>query len=390
MKEIRSLHRLGAALCLCVLLLLQYLALPVAAASEREEDTQALVLPDAYTHLGEALPEELATLLPEGFLSQDPAEAMTALKQMTGVTAMLHVLLNAIGLHLKEGLSLLSVLMGILLLAAVLRTLSNAVGHTGGKLFSFCMKLSLYVAMLAITAGMIQTVTGYLHQLMQLTSALLPLVGVLYVSGGQVTQAAISEGILVTHLTIMQYIGTQVTPPVCSLCLAMSFFDGLNTQVHTAALSTWIKKTYTSLLGVITFLLSTSLGMQSILAARADTLRMRGVKYAVGNMIPVVGGAISGTLGTVATGVATLRSICGVSGLILLGLLLLPVLVELLLFRQVIHIASVFASMLSCDGEARLLGEMAGLYGYMAAAVSLCSLLTILTLGLLAGGHMVI
>lgn len=39
--------------------------------------------------------------------------------------------------------------------------------------------------------------------------------------------------------------------------------------------------------------------------------------------------------------------------------------------------------MLACDGEAKLLGDMASLYGYLAAAVSVCSVTFVLALGLL-------
>ena len=110
---------------------------------------------------------------------------------------------------------------------------------------------------------------------------------------------------------------------------------------------------------------------------------MRGVKYAVGSMIPVVGGAVAGTLSTVAEGVSALRGLCGVAGIILVALLLLPTLVELLLTRAVIRLAATAASMLSCDGEARILGEIASLYGYLAAAVSICAVTFMTALGIL-------
>ena len=122
---------------------------------------------------------------------------------------------------------------------------------------------------------------------------------------------------------------------------------------------------------------------QSVLAARADTLGMKGLKYAVGNMIPVVGGAVAGTLGSVAAGVSLLRGVCGVSGIILVALLLLPTLVQLLLFRATLQLASAVSTLLGCDGETRLLKDMASLHGYLAAAVAICSVTFILALAFL-------
>ena len=111
---------------------------------------------------------------------------------------------------------------------------------------------------------------------------------------------------------------------------------------------------------------------------------MRGVKYAVGNMLPMVGGAVSGALGTVATGVSLLRGICGTSGIVLMVLLLIPTLVQILLLRSTIRLAASIAALLSCDGEARLLGEMASIHGYLAAAVAMGAVTFIIALSLLA------
>ena len=173
---------------------------------------------------------------------------------------------------------------------------------------------------------------------------------------------------LVTGLTASTY------------CLSLSLLSALGLRYRMEAIGSWVRKAYTGFLGAITFLLSALLGCQSVLSARADSLRMKGIKYAVGNLLPVAGSAVSGSLGSVAAGVDLLRSICGVCGVLLLGLLLLPVLVELLLFRAVIRLASVAATSLDCAADARLLDDVAELYGYMAGAVSLCSVFFILTL----------
>ena len=100
-------------------------------------------------------------------------------------------------------------------------------------------------------------------------------------------------------------------------------------------------------------------------------------------MLPVVGGAVAGSLGTVAAGVSLLRGVCGVSGILLVALLLLPTLVQLLLFRTTLRLASTAAAIMGCEGEARLLTEMASLHGYLAAAVSICAVTFILALYLL-------
>jgi stage III sporulation protein AE len=165
--------------------------------------------------------------------------------------------------------------------------------------------------------------------------------------------------------------------------MSFSLMDALGGRFILAPLCERIKKWYASLLGLVMFLFSLALSTQSVLAGRADSLGMKGVKYAVGNMIPMVGGAVAGTLSTVAAGVTALRGICGVSGIILVALLLLPTLAELLLTRAMLNLAATVAAMLACDGESKLLSEMASLHGYLAAAASICAVVFMIALTLL-------
>jgi stage III sporulation protein AE len=275
------------------------------------------------------------------------------------------------------------VLVGLTLIAAVCGRLREGLGGTGGEMFGFCLRLALYTAMILQTAGMVETVTRYFDRLITLTGGLIPVMGVLYALGGNLGQAAVSGELMQVFLVVLQYISATVTPPVCAVCMSFSLMDALGTRLTLAPLCEQIKKWYASLLGLVMFLLSLALSTQSALMGRADSLGMKGVKYAVGNAIPMVGGAIAGTLSTVSAGVAAVRGICGVSGLMLVILLLLPTLAELLLARAVIRLTATVASMLACDGEAKLLGEMASLYGYLAAAASICAVVFMIALTLL-------
>ena len=155
-------------------------------------------------------------------------------------------------------------------------------------------------------------------------------------------------------------------------------------QIRFAPMGALIKKWYMTLLGFVMFLLGVGLSAQSVLTSTADSLGMKGIKYAVTQMIPVVGGAISGTLGTVGGGIGMLRRVTGISGLILVGLLLLPTLVQLFLFRICYQAGAALASMLGCDSEAGLLNEVSGLYGYMIAAAVICSVVIVLALSVFA------
>ena len=360
---------------------LLWAALPVS--GETDIPQESVTMPPSFGELEEVLPSEITDLLPDGLFSEDTKTALNAAETMTDWRFLLDALLRAVGLGMEDTLGFLFTLLGMIILYSILHALRKSIGGRSGEMLDFCLRLAAFGAIALQTVGMVEAVKTYFDRLGTLMNAMIPVMGALYAMGGNLGQAAANGELLLVFLTVCQWVSTSVTPPVCALCMAFSLMDAFGSSVSLSPLAARVKGGYTWMLGLITFLLSLALSAQSIITSRADTLGMRGVKYAVGQMLPVVGGAVSGTLGTMADGISALRGICGVSGVILLALTLLPTLIRLLLGRLALSWATTFASMLGCDGEAKLIGEMASLYGYLAAAVAICSVLFVLALTLL-------
>ena len=360
---------------------LLWAALPVS--GETDIPQESVTMPPSFGELEEVLPSEITDLLPDGLFSEDTKTALNAAETMTDWRFLLDALLRAVGLGMEDTLGFLFTLLGMIILYSILHALRKSIGGRSGEMLDFCLRLAAFGAIALQTVGMVEAVKTYFDRLGTLMNAMIPVMGALYAMGGNLGQAAANGELLLVFLTVCQWVSTSVTPPVCALCMAFSLIDAFGSSVSLSPLAARVKGGYTWMLGLITFLLSLALSAQSIITSRADTLGMRGVKYAVGQMLPVVGGAVSGTLGTMADGISALRGICGVSGVILLALTLLPTLIRLLLGRLALSWATTFASMLGCDGEAKLIGEMASLYGYLAAAVAICSVLFVLALTLL-------
>lgn len=360
--------------------LLLLIVTPVEAAAS---DTEEVTMPPPYTAIPDTLPSELEALLPDGLFSENAEEALSATSELTDWRYLLNTLGAALGLGLEDTVGLLCVLVGIILLAAVCARLRDGLGSAGGEILGFTVRLTVYTAIAMQTVGALSAVQTYFDRLMALTGGMIPVMGTLYALGGNLGRAAVSSELMLVFLGICQYISTTITPPLCVICTSFSLMDALGVRLTLSPLCDQLKRWYASVMGFVMFLLTLALSTQSLLAGKADTLGMRGIKYAVGNTIPVVGGAIAGTLSSVGVGVELLRSVCGVAGILLVALLLLPTLVKLLLLRATLRLAATVASMLACDGESKLLGDVASLHGYLAAAVSVCSVTFVIALALL-------
>ena len=129
---------------------------------------------------------------------------------------------------------------------------------------------------------------------------------------------------------------------------------------------------------------TTVMAAQSLLASKADNLAGRAAKFALGNMIPLVGSALAGTLGTVSTSVEYIRAVVGVIGVIVIVLILLPTLITLLVTKYVFSLASGAADIIGCSAEGRMISELSGINSFLMASACICSVVLIFMLTIFA------
>lgn len=353
-------------------------------AQEDESATFADQMPEEYTDFLESIPEDIRELLPEGLFSSNSEEVGEGVREMSNFSYLLRTVLSLIGLRIGDCVRILAPVCGLLLLSTVCNALKSSFrSETVGRAFSFCATLVITVSLLTQSYGCIESVTAYFSRLNALTAVILPLMGALYAIGGNVTAAVASSSGLSLYMTVLEELIGKSIVPFCGICMAFALVNALDPTLRTGTLLSTLKKNYTTALTFLMMLLLAMLSAQTTLGARSDTLAMRSVKFAAGNMIPVVGGSVSELLRTVSAGVGYLRGTVGICGVLLLILMLLPTLVELLLLRMTWQLSASLADLLGCDGQKKLLDEFASLLGYLIAAVSICSSVLMLSLTLL-------
>ncbi|MBQ8311214.1 MAG: hypothetical protein IJX80_09420 [Clostridia bacterium] len=375
----RLLRKKGFLFPLFFLLLIFLLALPCSA-----EEATADILPDEYHELLDILPEELTELLPEGLFAKDTETVGASVNEMSDFSYLLQTLLSLVGVKLGDCVRLLASIAGMLLLAAVCRTVQSSFAQQSiARAFSFCTTLVILSFLLTRGYDSIQSTVEYFSNLGKMTSASIPLLGGLYAMGGNVSAAVASSAGLTVFMSLLEgVVGTTIVP-FCGICLAFAAVAALDPSLRIGTLAGTLKKHYTTALTFLMMLLLTMLSAQTVLGARSDTLAMKSAKFAAGNLIPVVGGSISELLRTVSAGVGYLRGTVGICALLLLLLLLLPTLIELLLVRLCWQLCASLADLLGCDSEKRLLEEFASVHGYLIAAVCICSSVLFLSFTLL-------
>lgn len=318
--------------------------------------------------------EGLVEDLPEGFFDEDVTKSGAAVEKASSPAFLRSFVLSLLVPGLTEALSFFAKLIGLLTLAAALRLLG---GESAGRATGLCVGAGIIWLVLTAEGGDLSGTLGYFDNLTLLVDLLLPLTGALYAMGGNVKAAVVNSGgfSILLWLTenlcagsVKSFSGIGTALSVCGTLAPGSGFEGI---------LRFMKKTYTLLLSAVAVLLCFSLSVQTSLSAAADSVAMRGAKLLAGSAIPVVGGSVGDTVKTLSSSLSFLKNTVGLGGVLLLVFLILPPLCSLVLHRMVLSAAGTCADVLGLPEEKKLLEGFAELYGFLIAALSVCSVATV-------------
>lgn len=331
-----------------------------------EEDGGEDTLPDEYGDFIASLPDRVQDVLPEEIFGESTESLSGAAGEISSVSYLLARLFDAFGSALTELLPTLALLCAIVIFLALAKAFASNLGGLS-QAVEFAAGLGSYCAIAAVSVSSLERLSEYFDTLLGVVAAFVPLSGVLYAAGGNINGAASGTVTLSATLAVCQFFFSKTVIPLFCICLSLtllSVFEG-GGGITGRTVSSSIKKWYTTALSFVMMILSIAVGAQSILSAKADGVAMRGVKFAAGSFIPVVGGTVSGTLGTLAASVELIRGSVGVIGIVIIILLLIPIIVELAALRGIFALVSFVSGMLGCGGEKSLLDEVGSLYGYL-------------------------
>lgn len=338
-----------------------------------------------YEKMLDGIPLDIAELLPDGLFSNTPETIYGAVEEMSGFSYFLSAVGELLKLHVGDAVRLFATLLGLLVIAALLRRACELIRSPSlSNTLSMCSLGGIMSAVVAVQYEQLTAVSEFLGELNVFATSTLPIMGALYVAGGNVGAAAVNNSAMLLFLTVCENICNATVMPVTAVCIALALVSAFVKAPDLKGIATTVKKIYTFIISFIMSILMTVLAAQSTLTAAKDSLGGRAAKFMAGHFIPVVGGSVGESLKTVASSVAFIRTSVGVGGIVIIILLLLPTLISILLTRLAFMTAGSAARILGCGEEAGLLGELTSVYGYLLAVICSCSVMFIFALTLLA------
>ncbi len=174
----------------------------------------------------------------------------------------------------------------------------------------------------------------------------IPIMSAVSVAGGSTAQASVQGLALNAGLWLIGEGVVKVLLPLSLFLCVLSLFSSLSKN-NVFDISKNARGIFLWGMGALTALFSGALGLQSILSGAKDSMSIRTAKYAISNMIPIVGASVSGALSTLGGALSYVKDTLGIGTVAVLLSLLLPTLITLLIYRVILFVSSSLVKLVS-------------------------------------------
>ncbi len=350
-----------------------------------------LLLPLFTTHAlaqtGQDLQGDLMDALPDGLRDTvGDALALGDSGEPLGVEQLLSYLLEALGGALPDTLPFFLRLLALVIAFALLSLLSGELKSEGAARAAecgLCVVLAFFVC--EIARADFTHLTATLRDMQAFSLGLIPVFGGLFAMGGTTATAVASAGGFTAFSYLLEQVAVAALTPLLSLLFAFTALSAVGGRIASAGVFSFLRQAYLTLLGLLSFLLVTSLGFQSALATSADSVAAGSLRFAVGNLVPIVGSTLGGTLRTLTATVTLLKSRLGTLAVAALLVSVLPIFFMLLLHRFALSLSSAVATMLGARRAGEIIDGFRSLYDLAIATLAITAVLFFLILGILTG-----
>ncbi len=212
--------------------------------------------------------------------------------------------------------------------------------------------------------------------------ALIPVLAAIITVSGNPTLALTYNSLSFYIAQGVAHLGDSVFRPIIQIVFSLSIISSLSDAVNIKAIVEFIKKAIIFLLSFSATVFVTTLTIKGMLASSADNAAVRGIRFLIGNMIPIVGSAISdaylsiaGTLGLVknTVGVFAVAAVCAIN---------LPVLVESVMWILMINILAAVGDLFGQNRLSQLFRCISSSIVLLCAALLFEAVVFVLSVGL--------
>ena len=324
--------------------------------------------------LSSALPDETAEILESFGLTPENPEKLFSPNGKKLFYTVYEFFLNGISAPLKTTLTIIGILLIFASFEGFLENNQNNMSVFICFIASIVATEPIYAVMESVKVA-VQGISSFMLTLVPIYSGLMLSLGKTTASGGFAT-------LLLGASEIISYLISYLFVPISGAVMCLAICGGISPVSGIFRLSEWIKKCSIWAMGIATTLFLGIISLQNTFAAASDGLGIRASKAMLSSTIPIMGPAIAETLNTARGCLNLLRSGVGIYAVVAIGLMALPVVIQLVLWRLSMWAGSAVAEIFGMKQIELLLRSVDFCLSVLLAALCFTTLLFIISLAM--------
>ena len=204
------------------------------------------------------------------------------------------------------------------------------------------------------------------------------------ISSGLVGVGTTSSPLLLFVATTVSKISTDTFLPLMGGYLSLSITGSISPAFSLNSLASSIKGAANFIMGLCTTIFLGVLSISGNVSAAGDSLAMKTTRFLVSG-VPVVGGAIAESIGATTAATELLKTGVGAFGMVAVAIILLPVLVNLLLWKASLMLSSFAAEILDIKSLSDFLKSVTAVISVTIGIIIFVGILFIIGLAIIVG-----
>lgn len=249
-----------------------------------------------------------------------------------------------------NAIALFSELSTMVLFIIFVSVVSRVLISVNQRICAILMKLSIIFYVIIKYKGVLSTACYVINNISDLLSTLPVSLSTIFLISGSAYSSVASSSSLAILLTVFESVFLKFLSPLSLMVFAVFVAENVYEPLKAYGITKSFKKNLVSILIFSFSFLLAVIALNGSLAASKDSTKLRGLKFAMANVIPLIGNSAGEALKTLTAEAAGLRSTLGLASFYAILYVMLPPLIYLLLQKLTLRFGGVLSSLL-CSSE---------------------------------------
>ena len=303
----------------------------------------------AYAENSADYTEEIGEEL-DGILSDFGIDLESADMENLSLENMWNKLRNEMSSRLAMPMKLLSAIFLVIVFTSVVKSTVEC-----GEMYNIVCSVASIAVILPQLTSIYGDILNAVQRMGGFISVFVPVLSGVSVACGGFSTAGICHMLLLGASELIVKLSESYLLPILGITASLGTAGSIFPNTSLDSLVNLLKKSVTWIISLTMTLFSGFVTLKCTIAGRADGAAVKTAKMLVSGFVPIVGGAVSDAYSTVKGSFEVIGGTVGAAGIIAIVLIILPILLELLIYRFVMWAGGAAADMFGTDSLSKLL-----------------------------------